>query len=342
MFKKYLKGIIFLFLAVIFIFGSIFLLKYSSKYLSREEITFREDSTIGYKVYLKDNNFFEEKYLDEGKVYITNLIDYIDVNFNYDINFNDFVSGTGVYYLKGIVSANIVNSDKEYWKREFNITEPKSIAKEDIKHYKFSENAKIDYQKFNNVLLDFIDQFNLSIDGKLTVEFVIENKLNSHSSVGGFYNKSATLLEIPLTKATIEVPITTSEVHKTSNTYGSLDNNLFKIYNRLKTCSLVIFSLGSVFLLIGVILLVKNLEKKSEYIKKRNKILKTYDSIIVNSHFHLDLSNYDVIEVSKFEELVDAYSEVRQPINFYEKNHKSTFILINNKTLWRYVLVEKN
>ena len=70
-----------------------------------------------------------------------------------------------------------------------------------------------------------------------------------------------------------------------------------------------------------------------------NKYLDTYDSIIVNIDKFPTLSNYNVIEVSSFEELLDAHSEVRMPINFYKYNSKTCyFILMNDKTVWKYTM----
>ena len=78
----------------------------------------------------------------------------------------------------------------------------------------------------------------------------------------------------------------------------------------------------------------------SNYHKEINKILSTYDSIIVNSDNIRDLSKYNVIKVNKFEELLDAHSEVRMPINYVEvKENYSIFVLINNDVAWIYRVV---
>ena len=75
----------------------------------------------------------------------------------------------------------------------------------------------------------------------------------------------------------------------------------------------------------------------SEYHKEINKILSTYDSIIVNSDNIKNLSKYNIINVNSFEELLDAHSEVRMPINYVEiNNNYSIFVLINNDVAWVY------
>ncbi len=77
---------------------------------------------------------------------------------------------------------------------------------------------------------------------------------------------------------------------------------------------------------------------KDIYKHKLNKITSTYDGVIVNVKNMPDLSDLNVIMVTSFEELIDAHSEVRMPINFYEskKKKESYFILINGGQAYVY------
>ena len=54
-----------------------------------------ENKDLNYKVYLNSNNYFENKYLDENKVYIRKLVDYIDVRMNYNLEFKQKVESRG-------------------------------------------------------------------------------------------------------------------------------------------------------------------------------------------------------------------------------------------------------
>ncbi len=68
------------------------------------------------------------------------------------------------------------------------------------------------------------------------------------------------------------------------------------------------------------------------------KILSTYDGIIVNVATLPKSRGYNIVKVKSFDELLDAHSEVRLPINYYRQKGKSTFILVNDTMLWMYVL----
>ena len=69
--------------------------------------------------------------------------------------------------------------------------------------------------------------------------------------------------------------------------------------------------------------------------------MNTYDSIIVNTEEEPKIENYNVIKVESFEELIDAHSEIRMPINYYQTDHSSVFVLLSDKTAWKYVLEKK-
>ena len=81
-----------------------------------------------------------------------------------------------------------------------------------------------------------------------------------------------------------------------------------------------------------------SIKKSGLYDKELKRILSTYDGIIVNVSSLPDLEKFNVIKVKSFDELLDAHSEVRLPINYYRQKNRSTFILVNDTMLWMYIL----
>ena len=77
-----------------------------------EHITYKENSSINYKVYLKENQFFEKEYAEEKKQYIASLIEYIKADFNYTIDIEkENVDFQYVYGIKAEV--NVKEKNKE-------------------------------------------------------------------------------------------------------------------------------------------------------------------------------------------------------------------------------------
>ena len=85
MYFSYKQRIIFYFVLFILLLclGLIFL--YKTIDIEKEKvISYNEIGTLDYKVHLKDNEFYQESYLEKNKYYIASLIKNIDINLNYD------------------------------------------------------------------------------------------------------------------------------------------------------------------------------------------------------------------------------------------------------------------
>lgn len=339
--KKNLKYIVFILISIILFIISGLMFKKSINNYSQDIVSYDEHSAIDYKVYLNENNYFDVPYLDEDKVYITSLIDYIDIDFSYDLKLDSKRNGKYIYYIKGIMSANVSNTENNYWQKTYDLKEMEQVEYENTDHITFSKNVKINYQEYNNLLLKFKEEFKLSMDGFFKVVLCIENYIESIDN-NELSKQTITTLEIPLTKATIEVPIKTSEVKNSEKIAGDLIyNNSIRNYI-LKISSIVIFICGLFLISYSVFKIVRSLEKISSYNKELRKILKTYDGIIVNVKQLCNFNEYNTIDINSFSELLDAHSEIRQPINFYENNNKAIFTLINNNTIWRYILKDND
>ena len=331
------KFFVYIFVSIVIFITSFLMFKKSMSNYSQDMVNYVENSSIDYKVYLKKNNYFDTPFLEKNKVYITSLIDYIDIDFSYNLKFDSKKSGRYVYYIKGIMSANVSNTDKDYWQKNYNILKLTEETYDNVDNINLNKNIKIDYVKYNKLLLKFKEEFKLTMDGSFKAVLCIDNYIKSNDG-SELLKTTVTDLEIPLTKATIEVPIKVNEINNSSKLYGDLVYNNSTFNNILKISSIVLFVLGLLLISYSVFKLVRSFEKLSSYNKELKKILKTYDGIIVNVKSAPNYSLTNVINVNSFSELLDAHSEIRQPITFFEKDKKAIFTLINNNVMWKYVL----
>ncbi len=348
--KKYHFTIVgYVLITFLFLLMSIFLLTRKDSSYEDVVIYYEEASNpIDYKVYLKKNNFFETNYLGEGVTYISSLIDYIDIDFNYKMNFNQLLTGKYKYDVKATILANKINDKGNYWSKEYDLVSDNDKFK-DTTSVNVKQHIKLDYQKYNDLLTSFKKEYGLAIDGILHIEMKIDfdGYVNDGSVVTctdqcNHLKKDTVLkMDIPLTQNSVDISINTNE-SSTSN--GSV------LYQKKVSESIgyvIIRIIGFIVLLISfipLILMIRFIIRKqqmiSNYHKEINKILSTYDSIIVNSDNINNLSKYNVIKVNSFEELLDAHSEVRMPINYIElRENYSIFVLINNDIAWVYRVV---
>lgn len=307
-------------------------------------LDYRSSSDINYKVYLKKNNFFNEEYLTMNKTYIASLIDYLDVIFTYNLKYSEMVSGQYQYYVKAVIYADKDASSKtNYWSKSYILTEPETVEFKNISDFNVTSRVVVDYQKYSDLLKEFRKEYGLSINGFLKLELVVESDSKSELMEKVAKVSSSSELTIPLTEQAIELSINTENNNNSGNIVEEvlLDNIKYKIYLGLGT----IFGI-LVIVLLGIFVydLVMLYRSKSKYTKELKKIMSTYDSIIVNVASMPNFNNYKVIHVLSFNELIDAHSEVRMPINYFEEKPgcKSVFALINGDIAWVYTLMEEN
>lgn len=334
--KKYL--IILIVVTFICIFAEGYLISLAKKSTKEVSINYSEKSNIDYKVYLKENSFFDTPYLEKNKTYITSLIDYILVDFDYTFDINANTTGSYSYYIMGTLSANKSNSSDSYWSKDYILSEKITKNYEDLKNFNIKSSVKINYQVYNNLLNEFKNLYALTMDGNLKVSLVIENNINNELINRTVVKSSNLDLNIPLTTLTIEVPISTKELNNSGTLYNDVIND-YKYYNTIKYFGIVCFSLAFILVLFIIILLIRKSRLESKFNKKLKKILKTYDNIIVNTDKEPDIKKLNVVNVLTFEELIDAHGEVRKPINYILSKNKASFILISDGMAWRYDLI---
>ena len=92
-----------------------------------------------------------------GKTYITSLIDHIEVDFDYNIGFNDTIDADYKYKIIAKIEANKsdTTSKSNYWTKEYTLVEEnlKSIKKQPS--YTINQHINVDYNKYNAILNEF-------------------------------------------------------------------------------------------------------------------------------------------------------------------------------------------
>ena len=295
-------------------------------------------SDVKYKVYLKPNDFFDEPYLEENKTYITNLIDYINVDYNYNIEFDKEVSGTYEYYIMATIEASKPNGeDGVYWTKDYPLSDKQTIEINNASNYLISNSIKVDYNKFNGILNDFKTAMGLSLDGKLSVYLKVTNNLTNNSMDLKPINSSLGF-NIPLSSLAVEANIDkdNNNTNKKIETVVKKHDAKYLLFKAVG----VLFILISIYVIACMYRIKKEVEHRHKFEITKKKILSTYDSIIVNVKNNPDLDGLSVIKTESFDELIDAHSEIRMPINYYENERTGVcyFTLISDTNAWQYIL----
>ncbi|MBQ3512015.1 MAG: hypothetical protein IJA30_06965 [Bacilli bacterium] len=316
----------------LFIITIIFLQGAFSK-TTNQMINYNEMSNLDYKVYLKENNFYESDYLGKNKVYIANLIDNIEINFRYNYNIEKPSNVDFNYSIVAKLTIDDGSSKNNYFEKEYVLLNNQRKSIKSGTNYNLNEKVKIDYAYYNNLANSFKQQFGLDTTSYLTVYLRVNKNTNIENASNAVEN-STMFVKIPLSEKAINIELNYQDINNSNyviqNIDTKTDNIIFGILSIISLIAMLVFGIKTLRLLI----LLRG--KKSIYDKYVEKILNEYDRLIVENGTGPDTSNTNVIKISKFEELLDVRDNLKLPIMYYvvTKHTKCCFYIKHNDDLY--------
>ena len=276
--------------------------------------SYKEDNTVDYKVYLKENSFFETPYLEKNKTYITSLIDYIDTDFKYNITFNKEVSGQIKYQLFAEIKADKNNNDiGNYWTKTYSLTEEQTDDIKNIKTHQINVIQKVDYNMYNDLMTSFIKEYGLQTEAKLKIYLKVLGKTKIEAKNEEMQIDSEISLTVPLSKLAIEGKIETQNNNNEKEVIKDYISNepINKFYKVLFVISILMLT----HTLLQYVVFLVNKNRHLNYRDTIKKINNDYDDIITKVK-NINTEKFSVIDVESFEDLISIYNSVREPINF--------------------------
>ncbi len=325
-------------LIILFVLGFVF---FSVGYKNCQEITYayKENNSVDYKVFLKENNYFDTPYLEKNKTYITSLIDYIDSDFVYKTDFNENVSGAINYRIYAEIKADKNNNDiGNYWTKKYELTEQKTNNIQSKNSHEINVNYKIDYNKYNDLLNSFIKEYGLQTESTLKVYMEVTGNVTVDNTNENLDINSELSLTIPLSKQAVEGKIETQS------------NNNEKEIIRKKQEIEPYRNLSKVLFVIDVLMFVYYLIKYSVFLAHRNNHLNYRDRIkklnldyedLITKVKNMNTTDFAIIDVETFDDLINVYTSVREPINFLFGNDESKYFIIKGNTCYMYTIVKE-
>ena len=328
--SSYLKEIILILSFILFIILSFLCFKKSIIIQREQNVFYEEIGSPNYKIYLKDNNYYKQDYLDKDMSYIANLIDYISINYNYK-----FISDTelnGEYYYKIVANLEIRNpkNNSLFYQEKYELSEEKKFPIKNEKEYVINETIDIKYDNYNAIANNFEASYGVDTESNLTVSLELHRKVDGTLSSNSDINSDNKInLIIPLSEKTINLK-TEPLAMKNKNIVVSL--NQYKIDDIKYLISALLFLGFAVTIFIYITKKTISLRPKlNSYDKILRKILRQYDRLIVNVNTMPNFKKGNTIEVDSFYELLDARDSIHNAIFYYEVTpHQKCYFYINN------------
>ncbi|MBR2708479.1 MAG: hypothetical protein IKE90_03485 [Bacilli bacterium] len=329
---------------LLILIGSYYLIK-SINVLSVLNVNYREKSNLDYKVYLKNNEFYDSEYLGKGMSYVASLIDKITADFNYTFDIDKESSIDFDYDITAELVISDTTKNNILLKKDYTLLQSTKENMKNAKQHTINKTINIDYDYYNKIANKFKVSYGIDTKSDLNIYLNIHEK-NTENNSFKLENKSVMALTIPLSQKSINITLDYKDINKTSQVIKNSEiiiNNY--VYLALGTALILIGILETIHL-IKLLLLTKN--KKTNYDKYINKILNEYDRLIVETTTAPNMQDKNIIKINRFNELLDVRDNLKLPIKYYviSKHQKCQFYIDHEEELYiltiKEVDIEKN
>lgn len=295
-----------------------------------KNVSYEEHGNADYKVFLKDNIYYEDKYLDKNMSYIANLIDYISVDYNYKFKADTLFDGEYSYKIRA--DLEILNAENKtlFFTKKYDLIKEKTFTIENQNEYNIVENIKIDYDHYNSLANGFKSSYGVDTESNLIVYLDIYRNIDQNSINNPNINGKGTIkLTIPLSEKAINIKMDSMEINN-KNVITSLDDYYLEDIKYL--------IIGIISLIVSLYLFIKIVKRLSrlsisptDYDKTLKKILNQYDRLIVTTSSMPNLEKNNIIKLKEFVELLDAKDNLHKPIFFIEVTpHQKAYFFIQD------------
>ena len=284
-------------------------------------VVYTENSNLDYKVYLKENDFFETGYLDGDSgdnQFIASLIDYVEGNFRYELSADTENNINYKYEYKIVAETNVVDkiNNKSLYKFEEELIEGKKYTANTKTKLIINEPIKIDYNRYNDIVKRFVDIYDLDNSNATVTINMYVNLLNDSDLKNDKSDIPVISLNIPLTTKTMAIDIE-------SNAVNGNDITVCKnIDQRKYIFATLLFGIIDIILVIKLVIFIKDTkDEKSVYNMILRKIMANYGSYIqkLNNEFEFDFKSGQILEIKSFEDLLQIKETLNKPILLTEK-----------------------
>ena len=300
-------------------------------------IEYTEHSDIDYKVQYRQNDFFEDEWIERGKEYIASLINSISADFSYRLDMD--ASNVGFNYEYSIIAKLLVadkDSGNAYYTQEEVLVPVKTQSVVSASTISIAESVAIDYLKFDAMARKFVDIYGLT---QASCTLIVTLNVDVLSSCDEFEqanrNNYTVALNIPLGEDTLSIERTSSAPDDQSKVLAC----------RGSVCQKVFIYVGSTFaaiaLILGIVLAIYlqvTVNDDITYDAKIRKLVRSYGSYIQKMVGEFDDTGYQTVIIKTFTEMLGIRDTIQSPILMTENRDETmTRFLIPTNTNIMYV-----
>lgn len=315
------------------------LFKNDSTKIEQDVYTYKNEYKSDYNVNIEQNPFILESSLPSGQTYLSDLIDSIDININYNYSASKPSLINYSYKIDAIVDANYTNDGNEYnvWNKTYNLKTIDSLQTND--NIQITEDINVDYQKYNKEVKSFKQTLGMNVDAFLHIKLIVNTStVVSHQEVKNEYISNFSI-SLGDKVAVVDNKNEDIQVDSLKQENTITDNNI----NIPKLIISLIIMVLSIYIIYYVRFKTKKFNAiRNEFKLELNRILKSCQDRIVIVKNQIDNDSESIIDVNDFGELIKLSEELYKPILCWISDsleeEQAQFSVISNKVKYRFIL----
>lgn len=286
-----------------------------------ETVNFNEGGNIDYNVFLKENEFYEEKMLGKDKIYVASLIDNIVANFSYRAN---TATDDVTYRYSYRVTSNLEIAEKGTSGKIYDtgdaILEKKGLVAKGSS-LAINEIVVIGYDEYNELAKSFLRTYDLEgMTSNIVLRLEVELESDAPALARDYESLYTSELRIPLTQKTVEIAMVT-EVPDGGNAELACAAAMGGDAFRVTAIVLAVLDAILIPLMIAFIYLTRTVDMA--YTARVRRVLSQYKSYIQRIRHDFDATGYRVVNVDRFDELLEIRETLSAPILMFENEEKT-------------------
>lgn len=329
-------------LLVTIIFTAIFLSLNKNTFIS-----YTEEGNVEYLVFLKKNNVFEGSYLDQDQMYVASLIDYVWMDFKYELQMEQEAQYSYTYSADAKIVIKDKTTKKLFYEGKLSPDEP-MLFPEQTKELElpravlsFHQPLTVDYDRYNERATQIVETLGLTNNSICTLE--VEMKIHVNGSTEDLAQEKENTynfaLSMPLNSAAVAFE-RTSSVPSGESKLLTINKGIARVVMLVFAIIFTVLTFLFAVAYLAFIILTRNTD--INYTRKVNKIVSNYKSYIQKITSPFDKEGYQILVMGSFTDLLEIRDTIQSPILMSENEDQTcTTFMIPTNTKILYVFEVK-
>lgn len=296
-------------------------------------ISYRVKDNLDYSVTLKDNQFYTDEEAKENNLYVTSLLDTLQLNFDYNLSGSKFFAAN--YNYKVVLSLTAKDGEDVVWEYEEEALTRVDESVKDVIEVSINEVVNIDLSHLYNMANTYYEMTDYPV--VLDIDVIVNNNLKVNGYTDSVQDREVLSVSIPITEKVVSIEKSLDKDYNKKVFHQYEVNESFNIY---------LFIVSGILFLILVPITIRsyialfNLINLDDYSRKLKKLKTRYKDVLNIVKTKPDFDKKEIYEVLTCNELFSIACDKDIDINYYEKSKgkESWFYVVDKKDVYIYYL----